>query len=149
MRYIRWLGLTAMVFAALAMAQASPEKVITQNGGVSFISGGIGMDSAERLKAREKEFNLKLVFTLVEGNYMSDVGVTIKNAAGKAVIEHVADGPFFMAKLPAGTYSVSAVHEGKAQTRKVSVRDGRLRTEYMRWPSTPGVDFPLPRESGR
>ena len=148
MRQMKWLGLAAMMFATLAMAQAAPEKVITKNG-VSFISGGVGIGSMERLAAREKEFNLKLVFTVVEGNYLADVGVTVKDATGKTVIEQVADGPFFMAKLPAGAYSVTAVYEGKAQTRKVAVRDDRLRTEYMRWPSKPGVDFPLPPESKR
>lgn len=148
MRHIGWLGLAAMAFATLAMAQTAPEKVITQND-VSYISGGIGIDSQERLTAREKEFNLKLVFTLVEGNYLADVGVTIKNAAGKTVIEHVADGPFFMAKLPAGAYSVTAAYGGKTQTRKVSIRADRLRTEYLRWPSNPKTDFPLPPESVR
>ncbi len=148
MRQARWFGLVVMVFATLTMAQTPPEKVSTQNG-VSFVSGGIGLDSEERLKAREREFNLKLVFTLVEGNYVADVGVTIKNAAGKTMVAHVADGPFFMAKLPAGAYSVTAVYEGKTQTRKVSVRDGRLHTEYIRWPSNPATDFPLPREETR
>lgn len=148
MRQMRWLGLAAAIFATLAMAQASTEKVIVRNG-VSFISGGIGVDSQERLKAREKDFNLKLVFTLIEGNYLADVGVTVKDAAGKTVIEQAADGPFFMAKLPAGTYSVTAASDGKAQTRKVSLRADRLRTEYFRWPSDPKTDFPLPPENER
>ena len=148
MRQARWFGLVAMVFATLTMAQTPPEKVSTQNG-VSFVSGGIGMDSEERLKAREKEFNLKLVFTLVEGNYVADVGVTTRNAPGKTMVEHVADGPFFMAKLPAGAYSVTAVYEGKTQTRKLSVRAGRLHTEHIRWPSNPATDFPLPRDETR
>lgn len=148
MRHMRWLGLMAAIIVTLAMAQDTPEKVVAHNG-VSFISGGVGVDSQERLKAREKEFNLKLVFTIVEGNYLADVGVTVKNAAGKPVIEQFADGPIFMAKLPAGTYSVSVVDDGKGQTRKIAVRDGRLRTEYFRWPSKPGIDFPLPPESQR
>jgi hypothetical protein len=137
-----------MLVASLVMAQTSPEKVFEQNG-MSYVSGGIGIASQERLKAIEKNFNLKLVFTLVEGNYVADVGVMIKDGAGKTVIQHVADGPFFMAKLPAGSYSVSAVYDGKVQARKLAVRDGRLHTEYMRWPSKPHVDFPLPPEGAR
>lgn len=144
MRHIRWFGWAAMVVASLAMAQTAPDKVYEQ-GGVSYVVGGIGIASQDRLKAIEKEFNLKLVFSLIEGNYVADVAVTIKDAGGKTVIEHVADGPFFMAKLPAGTYAVSAVYEGKTQTRKVAVRDGRLRTEYMRWPSNPKQDLPVSR----
>jgi len=148
MRHIRWFGLAVMVVAAFAMAQTAPEKVFTQNG-ASFISGGIGLDSQARLKAREQEFNLKLVFTLVEGNYVADVGVTIKNAAGKNVVQLVSNGPFFMARLPAGKYAVNAVYGGAMQTRQVEVRNGHLRTEYLRWPSKPGVDFPLPPEGAR
>jgi len=48
----------------------------------SFVSGGVGASSQEDLKAREREFNLKLVFTLVEGNYVADVNVAIRDAGG-------------------------------------------------------------------
>ena len=145
MRQIKWLGLAAVMCGTLAMAQTPAPKMATQNG-VSFASGGIGIDSEQQLKAREKEFNLKLVFTLVEGNYLADVGVSIKNAAGKTLVEHVADGPFFLAKLPAGTYTVATNYEGKSQTRKVSVGAG-LKTEYFRWASNPQTDYVLPRAS--
>lgn len=146
MRQIIYAGLMAMLCATLAMAQ--PVKPAVQNG-VTFVSGGIGSASQEQLKAYEKEFNLKLVFTLVEGNFLADVGVTIKNAAGKTLVEHLADGPYFLAKLPAGKYSVSAVYEGKVLTRQVSARDGRLHTEHLRWPGNPGTDFALPPASMR
>ncbi|MCW5604613.1 MAG: hypothetical protein KIT18_08725 [Burkholderiales bacterium] len=147
----KWPGLAAVFcFAALATAQPQPvqEQVINRDG-VSFTSGGIGIDSQERLQAREQEFNLKLVFTLVEGNYLADVAVSVKGADGRTLIEHVANGPFFLARLPAGTYAVTAVHEGKPQVRKVTVSDKRLRTEYLRWPGTPGTDFPLPAEGAK
>lgn len=148
MQKMKWLGLMAMVCATLAMAQTPAQNVGMQNG-VAFISGGIGIDAQEQLKAREKEFNLKLVFTLTEGNYVSDVSVTIRNAAGKTMVEHVADGPFLMAKLPAGAYSVTAAYEGKTQTRKVAVGEGRLRTEHIRWPGNPQTDFPSRPETIR
>jgi hypothetical protein len=136
--------LVAFAATLTAIPLWSAQQVMS-SGAVRFVSGGVGEDSEEHLKAQEKEFNLKLVFTLVEGNYAADVGVKIADAAGKTVIEHVADGPFFMAKLPAGAYTVTASYSGKAQTRKVKVGD-RLRTEYLRWPSNPQTDFMLPPE---
>lgn len=145
MRRMTCVGLAATMIAVLGTAQApAQENVVTQNN-VSFVSGGVGVDSEERLKAREKEFNLKLVFTLIEGNYLADVSVRIADTAGKTVIEHVADGPFFMAKLPAGAYMLTASYGDKTQTRKIMVGKG-LRTEYLRWPSNPQTDFSLPRE---
>src|SRR5688572_10076755 len=83
--------------------------------GVSFVSGGVGENSVAALRARESEFNLKLVFTLTEGEYLADVGVKISDTAGKTVIEHVTDGPIFMARLPPGTYTVAATYSGRPQ----------------------------------
>jgi hypothetical protein len=113
----------------------------------SFVAGGVGASSQEELKAREREFNLKLVFTLVEGNYVADVNVVIRDAGGRSVLEHVAPGPLLMAKLPRGTYTVSATYEGRTQSRKVSIGE-RLRTEQFRWPSNPHTDFPLQNDRG-
>jgi hypothetical protein len=135
MRHTGWLGFSIVLLVFLGAPALAAEKVAA-SGNVSFISGGVGIDSEQQIKAREKEFNLKLIFTLVEGNYLADVGVRISDAAGKAVIETTAEGPFFLAKLPAGTYTVAASYGGKTQTRKVTVGD-RLQTAYLRWPSSP------------
>jgi hypothetical protein len=148
MRHTGWLGFSIMVFALLGTAAAPAAEKVPAAGNVSFLSGGVGIDSEQQIKAREKEFNLKLVFTLVEGNYLADVGVRVTDPAGKTVIEHVADGPFFLAKLPAGTYTVTATYNGKTQTRKVSVGE-RLQTAYLRWPSNPQVDLTLDPEKGQ
>lgn len=56
-----------------------------------------------------------------------------------------ARGPFFMAKLAPGSDTVSATFRGNTVTREVKIGD-RPRTEYLRWPSDPAVDFPLPPE---
>ena len=126
------------MLAGLATQSIAAERVRARDN-VPVISGGVGEDSVARLQAREKEFNLKLVFALVEGNYVADVGVMISDAAGKELVQHVTDGPIFMARLPAGTYVVTAYYNGIAQARKVSVRGERLHTEYLRWPSNPQV----------
>lgn len=143
MSMTRWVILVALAAAMQVPAQAAPERVISRNG-VTLVSGGIGVESQQRLNALEPQFNLKLVFALVEGNYVSDVGVTVSNGAGKVLVEHVADGPFLLMKLPAGRYSLAAEYGGQRRQLQVTVRDGRLHTEYVRWASNPATDFPLP-----
>jgi hypothetical protein len=133
--------IAAVLLGGLGLQTLAAERG-TGRSAVPYVSGGVGEDALARLKAREKEFNLKLVFTLTEGNYLADVGVSIADASGKALVEHVTDGPVFMARLPAGTYVVAARYSGSAQTRKVSLSAGRLHTEYLRWPSDPRTDFP-------
>lgn len=140
-----WIRSAVVLFALLAVPGRAAD-VVPSTSGVSFVSGGVGESSVAALKARENEFNLKLVFTLVEGNYLADVGVRVADSTGKTVIEHVTDGPIFMARLPRGAYTVTATYGGKTQTRKVTVGE-RLQTAYMRWPSEPGQDVTLAPQS--
>lgn len=145
--FMRFTVRFAIMLFAMALSHATaaqPSEEIITRSGVSFVSGGVGVASEQRLNAMEGRFNLKLVFTLTEGNYLADVGVVLKNAAGKNVVEHVAEGPIFLAKLPAGTYSVSTSYNGKTQSRTVKIGE-RLRTEYFRWPATPEADLPVSR----
>ncbi|HXF67284.1 MAG TPA: carboxypeptidase regulatory-like domain-containing protein [Burkholderiales bacterium] len=139
--FVRAAALLAALAAPAAGAQTGPER----GGAIAHASGGIGVDEQERLLAREKEFNLKLVFSLVQGNYVADVAVKIADAKGRSLLEHLAPGPFFLARLPAGQYTVAATYEGRTLTRKVKLAEGRLRTEYLRWPANPETDSPVSR----
>jgi len=55
------------------------------------------------------------------GEFVSDVKVSIKDKAGKTVLEALSDGPMLLARLPAGAYTVSADYDGKTLVRKVNV----------------------------
>jgi hypothetical protein len=109
--------------------------------GVQYLAGGVGIEAQERFKTRADDFNLKLVFTLDEGAYIADVAVAVKDAKGRTMVEDVADGPFFLTKLPPGRYTVEARYDGKTVTRNVHVTDRSTRTAYLRWPSNPETDF--------
>lgn len=130
------LSMVAVLFGFAVAAANAQELGGTQNG-VPYLSGGVGEDSVARIQARAKDFNLKLLFTLVEGNYLADIGVTIQDSSGKTLVDQVADGPFFLAKLPAGSYTIAATNYGKTQTRKVHVSANGLHSEQFRWASTP------------
>lgn len=139
MRKFATIVLAGLMLAGGSYTAAAAEPV--NRSGITYVSGGIGSDAEERLRAQRSEYNLMLVFTLNEGNYLADVNVSLADAKGAKLVEHVADGPFFLAKLPPGQYSVSATYDGKTQTRRVSVGGKGLNTVYLRWPSNPATDF--------
>ena len=128
--------------AAPAQARPSPSEA------AAYLAGGVGADDIARLTARQGEFNVKLVFTLVEGNYVSDVAVVVRDKSGKAVLAVTSPGPLLLAKLQRGSYVVTSTYDGQTLTRRIDVRE-RLRTEYIRWPSNPETDFPGPKASER
>lgn len=92
---------------------------------ISYVSGGIGGAERAALRAAASSYNLHLLFAgQGSGEYLSSVKVTIANQSGVVVLDAVSDGPYFMARLPAGRYRVTAdAGGGAAQTRVVAVPD--------------------------
>ena len=153
----RWFVAVGWVFAILAGSALhaatpataptkEPDRVQEMNG-ITFVSGGIGAASREGLAEREKYYNFKLVLGLEgSGSFVSDARVTLSSATGQMLVEHVTDGPLFLAGLPAGAYVVSATFRNQTLTRKFQVRAERLHTEYLRWPADLQQDVPTPWE---
>ncbi|HUK06721.1 MAG TPA: carboxypeptidase-like regulatory domain-containing protein [Stellaceae bacterium] len=90
---------------------------------VAYISGGIGGDEQEAMRAAARNYNLHLLFAEQgSGEYLSDIKVTITNPQGAVVLSTVSSGPYFMARLPAGHYRISAdAGDGRPQMRVVTV----------------------------
>lgn len=126
------LGFASFIPAAVADSVDS-EAIARSADGVPYVSGGIGTESIDRLNSLARDFNLKLVFALSAGDYVSDVGVSIANAKGKTLLEATSEGPWFYTRLPAGNYQVSATLNGKTVKRQVAVGSSKLRTVDFRW----------------
>ncbi|WP_324601483.1 carboxypeptidase-like regulatory domain-containing protein [Accumulibacter sp.] len=124
----------AMTFGSFVSdARADQQPIVRETGGLTYLSGGVGEESRQQLSAHASEFNLKLVFAMASGTYLSTVRVAITDAKGKAVLEATSDGPWFLAKLPMGNYRVVASYAGKAIERSVAVDSTALRTVDFRW----------------
>lgn len=132
------------VFVMVVALTSAAAAADCADAGRRMVSGGIGEASRQALLREEQRYNLKLVFTLTEGNYVTGVGVEIASAAGGAPLPHFADGPFLLACLAPGRYTVSVEYEGRRQSRQTVIGKG-LRTEYFRWPADAG-DFALAPE---
>ena len=125
------LGAASLIFVANAYSDESVQTA----GGVSYVSGGVGADSIDRINALARNFNLKLVFALKSGDYVNDVQVVIANAAGKTLLNATSEGPWFLSKLPAGNYQIVATYSGNSQKRSISIGTERLKSIDFRWAS--------------
>lgn len=124
------LGLLALVNGGLSQ-QLPAEK---WQGGLSFVSGGIGQDEASVFKKLAATYPLAVEFIRhaePKDEYEADVAVTIKRGDGKTVLDVRSEGPFLLVNLPDGTYTVHAQKEGQPMQRTVRVkRDGHQRVVF-------------------
>lgn len=112
----------------------SPEsEQVTMIGNISYVSGGIGEDSRQRLSAFSAAFNLRLLMAMTSGEYVGDVAVAIVDEKGREVLKAVSEGPIFMANLPPGRYEVSASIGGMIQKRTLAVVAARQSVVHFRW----------------
>lgn len=131
-------GFTAILLSSVSLfpvASANNDVIVQAVGGVSYVSGGVGTDSIDRLGALASDFNLKLVFALKSGAYVSDVRVAIADATGKTLLDTTSEGPWFLTRLPVGNYQIVATFAGNAVKRQVAVGTEKLKTVDFRWAS--------------
>lgn len=131
------LTLAAAAFAAafsLAAGAATLPAPQTLNG-ITYLSGGIGREEVAAIKAEAKNYPLSLVFSAGPRHaFVAEVKVTIKDKAGKALLDGASGGPIVLVKLPAGTYTVHAVQGGVALNRTVQVTAHGDKQLALHWP---------------
>jgi hypothetical protein len=114
-----------LMFIASAVSAESvptPEKMISEGSyeGTPWLSGGVGEGEREYLlQEYGDDFNLKLEFAVAQGSYLADVGVLIAKPTGEVVMNTLSKGPWFMTKLPPGTYRVRATGLGESFEKTV------------------------------
>ncbi len=115
------------------LALAADTESVQQSGGISYVSGGVGADSTARMNSLAKDFNLKLVFALKSGDYVSEVAIAIVDAAGKQLLDTKSEGPLFLTRLPRGSFKIAATFGGRTETRTVAISAEKLQTIDFRF----------------
>jgi hypothetical protein len=104
--------------------------------GVEFTSGGVGLSARQELASQAGQYNLQLEFAYApEGEYLSAVQVDIADARGNSVLSTTTEGPWLLAKLPAGSYTVKARVGDVTRSQQVNVGPGKRRL-VMRFPAS-------------
>lgn len=101
-------------------------------GEVTYLSGGIGLEERNFLNTLAKDYNLKLVFAMASGEYLSDLMVVIQDSGGEVLLRTTSVGPWFFVRLPEGEYKVTVSVGDKKKSRQVKV-DGGPKTIFFLW----------------
>ncbi len=131
-RMSRFLAFLAVVLASPQSVSAAPLSIQDYQG-IRYVTGGVGQDERDYLKSVKQQFNLGLMFAASGGAYLSDVHITVTDSHGGTVLDAVADGPYFYAALPAGSYTITASVERLSQQRRVNIGSGRFTQADFYW----------------
>ncbi|SOY47427.1 Conserved hypothetical protein; putative exported protein [Cupriavidus taiwanensis] len=130
------LRLAALIGAAMVLAgplqarAAADDLVIRTMGPVSYVCGGVAEDERQALSAREKDFNIGVLFTQgAAGEFLSDVAVKLVRDE-QEVASFRAAGPRCLIRAPEGSYNIEASYNGQAKSVKVSTG---TRNAQLRW----------------
>jgi hypothetical protein len=119
-------------------AHLPPER---HQGPVSYISGGLSRPEADAIKRASQEYPLELVFRQDVNGMPKDlhgVPLEIRNdATGKVVFDARSAGPYFIARLPKGRYTVTAHWDNWNFSKDLDIGDARDRVVFAWKRDTP------------
>ncbi|WDZ95131.1 hypothetical protein Herbaro_16785 [Herbaspirillum sp. WKF16] len=118
------LALGLMAGAGAASAQSAAP---------AYMNGGIGQGEQDAIKAAARDYNLHLLFSQNNGEYISDVRLDITDTRGGALLSLPSAGPMTNVRLPPGQYKVSASYKGEGKSQQVTVMEGKTSNLSLRW----------------
>lgn len=112
---------TLFVSSVTVRAQQEEPPAPSTHDGVTYVTGGVGLDESSAIRAQATRFNLHLRFTTPHGEYLSDVDVIITSETGATVLALKSDGPFVFVQLAPGRYRIGASTNRSLENRWITV----------------------------
>lgn len=138
-----------MICCAAAQAETAPVPPTQTQNGIEYVTGGIGSPEAAAMKALASQYPLSLTFAKrSQGHevFVASVAVKILDAAEATVLEVQSDGPYLLARLAPGTYTVAATYRAKPMTRRVTITPYSPVEVAMVWAAEAGTADAKPQQ---
>jgi hypothetical protein len=136
-----------LILSTAAMAATNDAAVPSQAGtirlrqlnGISYISGGVGIDEAATIRGMARQFNVRMHFVDSNDNSaLSDVTVTLFNARREIVLLVLSEGPYLYMNLPRGAYRAVIRYGGSIVSRSIAVTGDSAAVDLLlRFPAMP------------
>ena len=133
------IAVSGLTLALNAIGATESHLPAAQKAGeVTYIMGGVGQTEASAIKHVARYYPLELEFlqkAKPKDEYVADVQVRIKDAHHKMVLNVTANGPFLLAKMPDGKYTVSAERGHKIEHRQIEISAKGHQRVVFEWQS--------------
>src|SRR5690606_10493406 len=110
-------GTTAQAMGSLPAVQ--------QVDGISYVTGGFGVDESTALKNAIADYSVGMVFSEQRGAYAGDVQVELEGTGAAPSASITSKGPYLLMNLPDGSYKATATWNGKPITKSFTVAGNR------------------------
>jgi hypothetical protein len=127
------LAVAGLLFASSLAAQTHVQPREHAQGSVTYVTGGVGEDEAQAMRAAAADYPLTLELAAAAGGprdeYISNAAVEIRDSQGAPVLRTRTDGPFLLVRVPSGSYNVDVEWNGAHKRKTVEV--GTNRREHV------------------
>ena len=128
------LGRIFVVAFAIATSALAEEEIIAgTSNGIPYASGGVGLEARQTLQGKQSAYNLMVILSRKDGHFLGGAAVSIRDKAGKTILEIDAKGPWIFAKLPPGSYTVEATTRNVTRANQVVIGKTELTRVYLTW----------------
>ncbi len=131
----------------------SPDLTHTSPQGIDYATGAVTVSELEQLQQERRDYSVWIT-TAAKGSgaWLSDAQVRITDSKQQLVLDTMIVGPWLMAELPRGRYTIETTWEGQTQRRTANVGSGGLQrfVLYFDSPAEVSPDWKSPfREDTR
>lgn len=131
------------VAAPVASIVTRPDSVASlpmsnDQGGVPYLTGGIGLEESQAIKAQQGNYALALTFAVASDGanmFLASVPVKIVDTTGTVVLDVTTTGPYLLTDLPPGRYEIVTSHAGREQRANVTLQAGGSIERAFVWPA--------------
>jgi hypothetical protein len=103
--------------------------------GTPLLTGGVSEEERDQIRRELGPYNVWLAFVERDtGNYVTGVKVSVTDEKGNAVVDTVADGPWLLAHVPPGRYTVRT---SDGQEQAITAGSGTKAMTILRLPHQP------------
>lgn len=105
---------------------------VQQQGNISYVTGGIGEEESDALRATQGSYNLRIMNADKAGHFSGDTRIVISDLQHNPLLD-ATSAPLFYANLPKGRYIVEGFIGEQSKKQIITIASGKTAHVRFLW----------------